>query len=319
MADAERTSARPRASCAAREMGHSVGRRAVGARKTTRADRLARRSRSRRPARDGHLASTGVRIPCALCARRINDRPPRDSPDGAQAGSSTTRRTKAGYSTARNGIREAWSRKDRVVQASRRLDTQDVTTPADGGSERRPSRSSRDGARCEIDTRRGRFRPTRIVPAEKLAVVSCEEMIEMSASGAGVLHWRRSSNTRPTGVRIHCASVHEEPGTYVIGEEGRWNAADHRGDALDGRGASDDARVPDHRASPRSSRRGRANVNVDMITQHRAESTARSPNVGHDAAWRRTASAAALERCRRAASRASPRSDKGKGRSSAPE
>ena len=61
----------------------------------------------------------------------------------------------------------------------------------------------------------------RIVPdARKLPVVSFEEMLEMSASGAGVLQLRSVEYARNHGVRIHCrSSFTEEPGTFVVGEE----------------------------------------------------------------------------------------------------
>ena len=61
----------------------------------------------------------------------------------------------------------------------------------------------------------------RIVPdARKLPVVSFEEMLEMSASGAGVLQLRSVEYARNHGVRIHCrSSFTEAPGTFVVGEE----------------------------------------------------------------------------------------------------
>ena len=61
----------------------------------------------------------------------------------------------------------------------------------------------------------------RIVPdARKLPVVSFEEMLEMSASGAGVLQLRSVEYARNHGVRIHCrSSFTEQPGTFVVGEE----------------------------------------------------------------------------------------------------
>jgi aspartate kinase len=60
----------------------------------------------------------------------------------------------------------------------------------------------------------------RIVPdARKLATVSFEEMLEMAASGAGVLQLRAVEYARNHGVRIHCRSSFEEaPGTVVLAE-----------------------------------------------------------------------------------------------------
>ncbi|HET9676426.1 MAG TPA: aspartate kinase, partial [Solirubrobacterales bacterium] len=61
----------------------------------------------------------------------------------------------------------------------------------------------------------------RIVPgAHKLDRVSFEEMLEMSASGAGVLQLRSVEYARNHGVRIHCRSSFEDgPGTLVVAEE----------------------------------------------------------------------------------------------------
>ncbi len=60
----------------------------------------------------------------------------------------------------------------------------------------------------------------RIVPdARKLAAVSFEEMLEMAASGAGVLQLRSVEYARNHGVRIHCrSSFDDRPGTVVVPE-----------------------------------------------------------------------------------------------------
>src|SRR5205807_7300408 len=59
----------------------------------------------------------------------------------------------------------------------------------------------------------------RIVPnAVKLPAVSFEEMLEMSASGAGVLQLRAVEYARNHAVRIHCRSSFDDgPGTFVLG------------------------------------------------------------------------------------------------------
>ena len=60
--------------------------------------------------------------------------------------------------------------------------------------------------------------------ARKLARVSYEEMLEMSASGAKVLMLRSVELARNHGVRVHARSTFsDEPGTW-IGEEGMENA-----------------------------------------------------------------------------------------------
>src|SRR5204863_200873 len=56
--------------------------------------------------------------------------------------------------------------------------------------------------------------------ARKLSVVSFEEMLEMAASGAGVLQLRSVEYARNHGVRIHCRSSFEDgPGTFVLDEQ----------------------------------------------------------------------------------------------------
>ena len=112
----------------------------------------------------------------------------------------------------------------------------------------------------------------RIVPdARKLPVVSFEEMLEMSASGAGVLQLRSVEYARNHGVRIHCrSSFTEAPGTFVVGEEETMErplitAVTH---------SRDEARitllgVPDHPgvAGRIFTALADANINVDMIIQ----------------------------------------------------
>ena len=114
----------------------------------------------------------------------------------------------------------------------------------------------------------------RIVPdARKLPVVSFEEMLEMAASGAGVLQLRSVEYARNHGVRIHCRSSFDDaPGTFVVGEEETMEhplitAVTH---------STEEARVTLHRACPTTrasparifSALAEANVNVDMIIQN---------------------------------------------------
>ena len=61
--------------------------------------------------------------------------------------------------------------------------------------------------------------PRIVSDARKLATVSFEEMLEMAASGAGVLQLRSVEYARNHGVRIHCRSSFEDaPGTVVLAE-----------------------------------------------------------------------------------------------------
>jgi aspartate kinase len=103
-------------------------------------------------------------------------------------------------------------------------------------------------------------------------VVTFEEMLEMAASGAGVLQLRSVEYARNHGVRIHCrSSFHERPGTVVVGddetvEQPLITAVTH---------STGEARVtlvgvPDHPgiAGRIFSALADANVNVDMIIQN---------------------------------------------------
>jgi aspartate kinase len=56
--------------------------------------------------------------------------------------------------------------------------------------------------------------------ARKLKLVSFEEMLEMSSSGAGVLQLRAVEYARNHAVRLHCRSSFDDaPGTLVLGED----------------------------------------------------------------------------------------------------
>ena len=152
----------------------------------------------------------------------------------------------------------------------------DVTTLGRGGSDTTAVAlaAAMDAEVCEIYTDvAGVFSADpRIVPdARKLPVVSFEEMLEMSASGAGVLQLRSVEYARNHGVRIHCrSSFTEAPGTFVVGEEETMErplitAVTH---------SRDEARltllgVPDHPgvAGRIFTALADANINVDMIIQ----------------------------------------------------
>ncbi len=228
------------------------------------------------------LLSTGERISCALCAMAINDLGHRAiSLTGSQAGIVTdTSHTKARILDVRaNRIRDALGEDQIVLVAGFQgvSTTFDVTTLGRGGSDTTAvALAAAIGAEvCEIYTDvAGVFSADpRLVPdARKLPIVSFEEMLEMSASGAGVLQLRSVEYARTHGVRIHCrSSFTEEPGTYVVGEEETMErplitAVTH---------STDEARitllgVPDHPgiAGRIFTALADANVNVDMIIQN---------------------------------------------------
>jgi len=176
------------------------------------------------------LLSTGERISCALCAMAINDLGFEAlSLTGSQAGIVTdTSHTKARILDVRaNRIINALDAGKIVLVAGFQgvSISHDVTTLGRGGSDTTAVAvaAALEAEVCEIYTDvAGVFSADpRIVPrARKLPVVSFEEMLEMSASGAGVLQLRSVEYARNHGVRIHCRSSFEEgPGTVVVSEE----------------------------------------------------------------------------------------------------
>jgi len=177
------------------------------------------------------LLSTGERIACALVAMAIHDLGYEAvSLTGSQAGILTD----AAYTKAK--IREI--RADRVEAALAQgkivlvagfqgfaRETMDVTTLGRGGSDATAvALAAALGAACEIysDVPGVFTADPRIVPeARKLPVVSYEEMLEMSASGAKVLMLRSVELARNHGVRIHARSTFsDEPGTWIQENEG---------------------------------------------------------------------------------------------------
>jgi aspartate kinase len=228
------------------------------------------------------LLSTGERISCALAAMVINDLGHQAiSLTGSQAGIVTdTSHTKARIMDVRaDRIRQALdSGKIVLVAGFQGVSTAaDVTTLGRGGSDTTAvALAAALGADvCEIytDVRGVYSADPRIVPnAKKLSVLSYEEMLEMAASGAGVLQLRSVEYARNHGVRIHCRSSFEEgPGTLVMTEQETMErplvtAVTH---------STSEARITLTGVPDQPGVAGRvmtvladANVNVDMIIQN---------------------------------------------------
>src|SRR5687767_6969202 len=176
------------------------------------------------------LLSTGERISCALAAMVINDLGHEAiSLTGSQAGIVTdTSHTKARILDVRADRIQTALDDGRVVLVAgfQGVSTaKDVTTLGRGGSDTTAvALAAAVGAEvCEIYTDvAGVFSADpRIVPdARKLGLLSFEEMLEMSASGAGVLQLRSVEYARNHGVTIHCRSSFEDgPGTVIQDEE----------------------------------------------------------------------------------------------------
>jgi aspartate kinase len=176
------------------------------------------------------LLSTGERISCALCAMAIHDMGHEAiSLTGSQAGIVTdSSHTKALIIDVRaDRIREALD-EDRIVLVAGfqgvSTDSHDVTTLGRGGSDTTATAlaAALGASVCEIysDVAGVFSADPRIVPsARKLPMVSYEEMLEMSASGAKVLQLRAVEYARNHGVRIHARSSFEDaPGTLVLPE-----------------------------------------------------------------------------------------------------
>jgi len=109
--------------------------------------------------------------------------------------------------------------------------TFDITTLGRGGSDTTAvALAAALGAEiCEIytDVDGVYTADPRLVPsARKLHAVSFEEMLEMAASGAGVLGLRAVEYARTHNVIIHCrSSLSEEPGTFITQEDERMEKA----------------------------------------------------------------------------------------------
>ena len=232
VADAERIKRAARRIVERREKGHRVVA-VLSARGKTTDELIALAeevSGSPNPREMDMLLSTGERISCALCAMAIHDLGYQAiSLTGSQAGILTdTSHTKARIVDVRaDRIREALER-DRVVLVAGfqgvSSSTREVTTLGRGGSDTTAvAVAAALGAEvCEIytDVAGVYSADPRLVPgARQLPMVSFEEMLEMAASGAGVLQLRSVEYARNHGVRIHCRSSFENvPGTVVVSE-----------------------------------------------------------------------------------------------------
>jgi aspartate kinase len=284
VADAQRIKRAAQRIVDKRNAGHSVVAVLSARGKTT--DELIAMAEEVSPAPDARemdmLLSTGERISCALCAMAINDLGHRAiSLTGSQAGIVTDEsHTRARILHVRaERVREALAQDHIVLVAGFQgvSTADDVTTLGRGGSDTTAvAVAAALGAReCEIytDVAGVYSADPRIVPdARLLPQVSFEEMLEMAASGAGVLQLRSVEYARNHGVRIHCRSSFEaRTGTVVVDERDTMEqplitAVTH---------STSEARltlagVPDE---PGAAARifaalAHANVNVDMIVQN---------------------------------------------------
>src|SRR3984893_8706584 len=202
VADAERIKRAARRIVAKREAGHRVVA-VLSARGSTTDELIAMAeevSSTPDPREMDMLLSTGERISCALCAMAIHDLGhDAESLTGSQAGIVTdTSHTKARILDVRADriTRALDSGKIVLVAGFQGVSTSfDVTTLGRGGSDTTAVAvaAALGGEVCEIytDVAGVYSADPRIVPdARRLSVVFFEEMLEMAASGAGVLQLR---------------------------------------------------------------------------------------------------------------------------------
>ena len=227
------------------------------------------------------LLTAGERISMALCAMAIEDLGvPAMSLTGSQAGILTT--GAHGHAEivdiradrVRAGLGEG---KAVIVAGFQGVSptSKDVTTLGRGGSDATAVAlaASLQADLCEIYTDvDGVFTADpRLVPnARKLNEVTYEEMLELSAAGAGVLMARSVEFGRRYGIPIHVrSSFHDDPGTWV--KEETMEEAIIRGIAHD----TSEAKVTVHGVPDRPGVAAalfeplaEADVNVDMIVQN---------------------------------------------------
>ena len=234
------------------------------------------------------LLTAGERVSAALLAMAIHDQGMHArSLTGSQAGIITT----GTHGNARiiditpGRITSALDRNDIVIVAGFQgvaQDTKDVTTLGRGASDTTAVAlaASLGADHCEIytDVDGVYTADPRIVPsARRMPKISYEEMMEMAACGAKILHLRCVEYARRENVRVHVrSSFTDRDGTWVQeSKEGSpMEQAIISGIAHDTSEAKVTmVAVPDHPGSAASVFRPLADegVNVDMIVQNAAE------------------------------------------------
>jgi aspartate kinase len=228
------------------------------------------------------LLTAGERIAMSLLSIAVNAAGfPAASYTGSQAGIITdTRHGRAKIIDIRPGrIREALDKGAVVIVAGFQgvSTAYDVTTLGRGGSDTTAvALAAALGAEaCEIytDVAGVYTADPRIVPeARMLHAVSYEEMLEMAASGAGVLQLRAVEYARNSGTMLHVrSSFADEDGTWVREEDQRMEQAIISGvvhDRSEAKLTVED--VPDRPGIAASIFRAIADegINVDMIVQN---------------------------------------------------
>jgi len=231
------------------------------------------------------LLSTGEQVTIALLAMAIHELGERAiSFTGPQVGIVTDdAHAKAKIvEIEATAIREALAADNIVIVAGFQGSTRDgeITTLGRGGSDTTAAAIATgiDADVCEIytDVDGVYTADPRVVPrAQKIDRISHEEMLEMAASGAGVLSMRSVEFARNHDAIIHCrSSFTSEPGTIVTHEETTMENAivssvvhDMSDAKVTLRGLEDKPGV----AATIFDMLARENVNVDMVIQNISE------------------------------------------------
>ena len=234
------------------------------------------------------LLSTGEQVSSALLAMAIiAEGQHAVSFTGAQVGIVTDSAHNRAKITEVRGdrVREALARGMIVIVAGFQGMTTDgiITTLGRGGSDTTAvAIAAGIGADvCEIytDVDGVYTADPRIVPnARKIEALSYDEMLEMAASGAGVLQMRSVEFARNHGVVVHCrSSFNDTSGTIIKEADDTMEQAIISGVTHDISEAKVTLRdVPDHPgvAARVFTELAEANVNVDMIIQNVSEAGA---------------------------------------------
>jgi aspartate kinase len=247
--------------------------------------KLARSVNKNPPARElDQLLATGEQVSMSILAMAIEALGVRAvSMTGRQAGILTTtvfNRAKIAEIKAERLKRELDQGKIVIVAGFQGITAEgDITTLGRGGSDTSAVALAAgiNAEVCEIytDVEGIYTADPRVVPrARKCSAVSYDEMLELAASGSGVLQMRSVEVARNQGVVIHCRSAFTaNPGTFVK-EAKDMESAIVSGIAYDNSEAKITVRdVPDRvgLAAEVFSAIATAGINIDMIVQNISE------------------------------------------------
>ena len=247
--------------------------------------RLAKSVNQRPPARElDMLLATGEQVSMSILAMAIEALVVGAvSMTGAQVGIVTTNihnKAKISEIKAERVFRALEQHKIVIVAGFQGVTREgDITTLGRGGSDTTAVAlaAGLDAEVCEIytDVDGVYTADPRLVPrARKLDEISYDEMLELAASGAGVLQMRSVEFARNHGVVIHCRSAFTNSTGTLVKEANTMEQAIVSGIAFDQSEAKVTLRnVPDHvgLAAEIFGNIAKAHINIDMIVQNISE------------------------------------------------